>query len=95
MGISILLLGRAIRWFFEHDSRLLRTIDIIVVVGWSSQIFSQVSRILINPALPFDTLVFAIIVGIVLAVASVLITSLIHRIYASFFSEKEEKVAEN
>ena len=95
VGISIMLLGRAIRWFFEHDSRLLRTIDIVVVVGWSSQIFNQVSRILINPALPFDTLVFAIIVGIVLAVASVLITSLIHRIYASFFSEKEEKVAEN
>jgi putative membrane protein len=95
VGISIMLLGRAIRWFFEHDSRLLRTIDIVVVVGWSSQIFNQVSRILINPTLPFDTLVFAIIVGIVLAVASVLITSLIHRIYASFFSEKEEKVAEN
>ena len=95
VGISILLLGRTIRWFFEHDVRLLRTIDIIVVVAWSSQIFNQVSRILINPALPFDTLVFAIIVGIVLAVASVLVTSLLHKIYASYFWEKEEKIAEN
>jgi hypothetical protein len=95
MGISILLLGRAIRWFFEHDSQLLRTIDIIVVVAWSSQIFNQVSRILINPALPYDTLVFAIIVGIVSAIASVLVTSLVHRIYGSYFTEKEEKVAES
>jgi putative membrane protein len=95
VGISILLLGRAIRWFFEQDSRLLRTIDIIVVVAWSSQIFNQVSRILINPALPYDTLVFAIIVGIVLAIASVLVTSLVHRIYGSYFTEKEEKVAES
>jgi len=94
VGISIVLLGRAIRWFFEHDSRLLRTIDIVVVVAWSSQIFYQASQILIDPKLPYDILVFAIIVGIVLAVASVLVTSLTHRRYASFFREKEEKVAE-
>jgi putative membrane protein len=95
VGISVLLFGRAIRWFFEHDSRLLRTIDIIIVVVWSSQIFNQVSRILINPALPYDTLVFAIIVGIVLAVASLLVTTLLHRIYASYFTEKEEETAES
>jgi len=93
VGISIMLLGRAIRWFFEHDSRLLRTIDIVVVVAWSSQIFNQVSRIFIDPALPYDTLVFAIIIGIILAVASVLVTSLVHRLYASFFREKEENIA--
>ncbi len=95
VGVSVVLFGRAIRWFFEHDSRLLRTIDIIVVVIWSSQMFSQVSRILINPALPYDTLIFAIIVGIILAVASVLVTSLIHRMYSNYFREKEEKNTEN
>ncbi len=95
VGVSVLLFGRAIRWFFEHDSRLLRTINIIVVVIWTSQIFSQVSRILINPALPYDTLVFAIIVGIVLAVASVLVTSLVHRVYANYFREKEEVVTQS
>jgi len=94
VGISIMLSGRAIRWFFEHDSRLLRTIDIVVVVAWSSQIFIQVSRILIYPAMPYDNLVFAIIVGIILAVASVLVTSLVHRFYAGFFREKEENIAE-
>jgi len=94
VGICIVLSGRAIRWFIEHDSRLLRTIDIVVVVAWSSLIFYQASQILIDPKLPYDTLIFAIIVGIVLAVATVLITSLMHRRYASFFREKEENVAE-
>jgi len=94
VGISIVLLGRAIYWFFEHDSRLLRTADIMVVVVWSSHIFNQASQILIDPKLPYDTLVFSIIVGIVLAVASVLLTSVLHRQYASFFREKGRKVEE-
>jgi len=94
VGICIVLLGRAIHWFIEHDSRLLRTIDIIVVVVWSSQIFYQASQILIEPALPYDNLVFFIIIGIVLAVASVLVTSLLHRLYSGFFREREGKVEE-
>jgi len=94
VGVSIVLLGRAIHWFFEHDSRLLRTVDIMVVVAWSSQIFYQASQILIEPALPYDALVFSIIVGIVLAVASVLSTSLLHRQYSGFFREKGKKVEE-
>lgn len=95
VGICVLLLGRTIRWFFEHDSRLLRTIVIIVVVAWSWQIFYQASQILIDPTLAYDTLVFAIIVGIILAVASVLVTSLIHKMYADFFREKESKIEES
>jgi len=94
VGISTVLFGRAIHWFFEHDSRLLRTVNIIVVVAWSSQIFYQASQILIDPKLSYDTLVFSIIVGIVLAVASVLFTSLLHRHYAGFFREKGRKVEE-
>jgi len=94
VGISTVLFGRAIHWFFKHDSRLLRTVDIMVVVAWSSQIFYQASQILIEPQLPYDTLVFSIIVGIVLAVASVLFTSLLHKLYAGFFREKGRKVEE-
>jgi len=93
-GINIVLFGRAIHWFFEHDSRLLRTADIMVVVVWSSYIFFQASQILIDPKLPYDMLVFSIIVGIVLAVASVLFTSVLHRQYAGFFREKGRKVEE-
>jgi putative membrane protein len=94
VGICTVLFGRAIHWFFEHDSRLLRTVDIMVVVAWSSYIFYQASQILIDPTLSYDTLVFSIIVGIVLAVASVLFTSLLHRKYAGFFREKGRKVEE-
>jgi len=94
VGILTVLFGRAIHWFLEHDSRLLRTADIMVVVGWSSNIFYQASQILIEPKLPYDNLVFSIIVGIVLAVASVLLTSLLHRQYAGFFREKGKKVEE-
>jgi putative membrane protein len=94
VGISTVLFGRAMHWFFEHDSRLLRTVDITVVVVWSWQIFFQASQILIAPKLSYDPLVFSIIVGIVLAVASVLFTSLLHRQYAGFFREKDRKVEE-
>jgi uncharacterized membrane protein len=94
VGIFIALFGRAVHWLLEHDNRLLRTVDIMVVVAWSYNIFYQVSRILIDPALPYESLVFAIAVGIVLAVASVVITSLLHRQYAGFFKAKEKQVEE-
>lgn len=95
IGICVLLSGRAIRWFFEHDSRLLRTVVIVVTVAWSWQIFYEASQIMINPALTYDTLVYAIVIGILLAVASVLITTVLHRKYADFFTEKEAKVEES
>ena len=94
VGILTVLFGRAIHWFVERDSRLLRTVDIMVVVAWSSQIFYQVSKILIDPALPYEPLVYAIATGIILAVASVVITSLLHRQYAGFFREKDKEVEE-
>jgi putative membrane protein len=95
VGIFIALFGRAVHWLIEHDSRLLRTVDIMVVVAWSYQIFYQASKILIDPALPYETLVFSIAVGIILAVASVIITSLLHRLYPSFFHVKEKQVEES
>jgi len=94
IGICVLLFGRAIRWFLEHDSRLLRTAVIIVTVAWSGQIFYQASLILINPAITYETLVYTIAVGIFLTVASFLITTVLHRKYAYFFREKEAKIEE-
>jgi len=94
IGICVLLSGRAIRWFYEHDSRLVRTAVIVIVVAWSSQIFYEASRILVNPTLTYERLVFAILIGIFLAVASFLITMVLHRKYHSFFREKEPKVEE-
>jgi len=89
IGVCVLLSGRAIRWFLERDNRFWRTVVIVVVVAWSEQIFYQASQILITPTLFYEKLVFAIIVGIVLSIATVLITSLLHRRYASLFKERE------
>jgi len=93
-GVCILLGGRAIRWFFERDPRLLRTIVIVVAWAWSYRIFYEASQILINPSLAFTDLAFAVLTGILLTVAAILVTILLHRRYASFFREKEGEVEE-
>jgi len=101
IGICVLLSGRAIRWFFERDNRLWRTIVIVVVVAWSSQVFYEASRILVDPTLGYGKLVFIIVVSIIWSVLAVLVTSLLHRKYADLFEgdeetgEKEEKAEEN
>jgi putative membrane protein len=90
IGICILLSGRAIRWFFERDNRLWRTLVIVVVVAWSSQVFYEASQILIDPQRAYGRLVFTIVVSIIWAVLAVLVTSLLHRKYADLFGEEEE-----
>jgi len=94
IGICVLLTGGAIRWFLERDPRLWRSIVFIVVTAWSRQILYETSQILIDPKLPYGALVAAIIVGILLAVASALTVFLLHRKYAYVFKEKEEEVEE-
>ncbi len=90
IGICVLLSGRAIRWFFERDNRLWRTIVVVVVVAWSSPVFYEASQILINPQLDHGgRLVFTIVISIIWAVLAVLITSLFHRKYADLFAEEE------
>jgi putative membrane protein len=101
IGICVLLSGRAIRWFFERDTRLWRTIVIVVVVAWSSQVFFEASQILITPQRAYGRLVFTIVVSIVWSVLAVLVTSLLHKKYVDLFAEveeigeKEEKVEED
>jgi len=94
IGVSVLLSGRAIRWYFERDPRLLRTVVIIAVVAWSSQIALQVSQILINPSSEYAGLVVSILVGILVGLSSLLVTFLIHRRYAGFFKKKGVEVEE-
>ncbi len=95
VGICVVLAGRAIRWYFERDTRLLRTAAIIVVIAWSSQILEQTSRVLINPSELFPAgLVFSIFIGILLAIASFLIIFIVHRKYSGFFRKKEEEIEE-
>ncbi|MFQ5822242.1 MAG: DUF373 family protein, partial [Candidatus Heimdallarchaeota archaeon] len=95
IGVCVILSGRAIRWFFERDLRLWRTIVIVVVFAWSYTMFYQASQILINPEFSYAGLVFAIIIGIPLIVAAVLTVFILRRRYASFFIGKEEEIEES
>jgi len=94
IGICILFSGRMIRWFLERDSRVLRTVVIVVACIFSWRIFYEASQILINPSLEYTNLVIAIVASIILTVVAVSVTSLLHRKYARFFMEKDGEIEE-
>jgi putative membrane protein len=99
VGISIVLFGRSIRLYFERDPRLLRNIALVVSVVWFRWILDATANILIEPGVGFEdpifsNLVFAIVVGILIAIASVLLVIIIHRSTRGFFRESEEDVDE-
>ena len=90
IGICVILSGRAVRLFFERDLRLWLTIVIVVGVAWSSVMFVEASQILINPGVPYYTLVYAIVGGLPVIVSTVLTVLLLRRRYSSFFKETKE-----
>ncbi|MCJ7424086.1 DUF373 family protein [Candidatus Bathyarchaeota archaeon] len=98
VGICAALIGRAIHWYLEHDSRLLRNAALIVSVIWSRQILDAASDLLIGPESVYEAarlnLIFFVVVGILIGVASVLVIFVIHRSYREFFGETEEQVEE-
>jgi len=90
IGICVILTGRVVRWFFERDLRLWRTIVIIVVVAWSSIIFVQTSQILIDPEFSLTPLVYAIIGGIPVIVSTFLTALLLRKKYSNYFMETDK-----
>jgi putative membrane protein len=94
VGICVVLTGRAIRWYFERDARLLRNIASIILIGWSRQIIEATSNILINPSVGYEVLIFSIVVGILLGIASFLTILVIHRSTKGFFKKGEEQIEE-
>jgi len=99
VGIGIALFGRSMRLYFERDARLLRNAALIVSVAWFRWILDATANILIKPGVgldnpEFSNLVFAIVVGILIAIASVLLVIIIHRSTKDFFKESEEDVDE-
>jgi putative membrane protein len=94
IGVCVILSGRAIRWYFERDPRLLRTIVIVAVVAWSSQILFQTSAILINPSTEYAGLVVSIVIGTLIGVAALLVAFLVHKKYVGFFKKKGVEVEE-
>lgn len=94
IGVFVILLGRAIRWYLERDPRLLRNIALMVTIAWSRWILDGTSDVLIKPQMGYENLIFAIAVGILIGVASVLVVLVIHRYAKGFFRETEEQVEE-
>jgi putative membrane protein len=93
VGACVALLGRAIRWYLEHDVRLFRNAALIIIVGWSQQIFVSTSDLLLGRA-GIGKLIFSIVVGILIGVASVLVIFVVHRYAKEFFKETEEQAKE-
>src|SRR3990172_6301099 len=95
VGIGIILFGRSLRWYFERDARILRNSALIVSVAWSRWILEATANILILPApKPYDSLVFNIVVGILIGIASVLIVVILHRSAKDFFAKSKDRVDE-
>ena len=94
IGIGIILFGRSLRWYFERDRRILRNSALIVSVAWSRWILDATGNILIDPTKPYDALVFNIIVGILIGIASVLIILILHRSARDFFNKPKENIEE-
>ena len=94
VGIATILFGRSIRLYFERDVRLLRNAALIVSVAWSRWILWATADILINPGMPPNDLAYAIVVGILIGIASVLTIVVIHRSAKDFFGESKEQIDE-
>ncbi len=97
VGIGIALFGRSMRLYFERDPRLLRNVAMIVSVAWFRWILDATANILIEPGFGFDnavfsTLVFTIVVGILIGIASVLLVIIIHRSTKDFFGETDDDI---
>jgi len=91
VGVCVALMGRAVRWYIEHDAKLLRNAALIVIVGWSHQIFMATSDLLLGRA-AIGKLIFSITFGILIGIASVSVTFVVHRYTKGFFGETKEQI---
>jgi putative membrane protein len=99
VGIVIVLFGRSIRLYFERDSRLLRNAALVVSIVWFRWILDATANILLKPGVGFNdevfsALVFTIVVGILIGIASVLLVIIIGRSTRGFFRESEDEIDE-
>jgi putative membrane protein len=100
VGASLTLIGRSIRLYFERDPRLLRSVALVVSVAWSRWILNGTANLLQNPwPMGFDSrffsdFIFAIVVGILIGIASILLIVIVHRSSKEFFKKSEEKFNE-
>src|SRR5665647_483382 len=101
VGLIIVLIGRSIRLYLEKDSRLLRNAALIVSVAWSYWVLEGTANVIIHYYQDSSAVVglndeifrgflFTIIVGILIAVASVLLIYIVNRSAKGFFKKREE-----
>ena len=104
IGFIIVLFGRSVRLYFERDSRLLRNVGLIVMVGWVRWILDATANIVYNPHASgqaitslsnpfFSVFIYTIVVGILIGIASVLLILIVNRSSKDFF-QKPPKDAE-
>jgi len=84
-------LGKSIAYLLERDTRFWRTVALIPISAWSWTILNEISRIILDPSLPPDSLVMSVIIGIAIIVVSGLATLLLSRKYRDFFRGKTKK----
>jgi putative membrane protein len=94
VGLCTVLVGRAVQMYFARNVRVLRNGVLIASVAWSSVIFNGIAEVLISPSNGLLPLIFYIIVGVLIAIASVLVMLIVHRSYKGFFVASEEKAEE-
>lgn len=94
IGVCVALLGKTIRLYFEHDIKLLRNAALTVLIGWSRWILDGTSAVLMEPEGGYEKLIFSIVIGILIGIASVLVILVIHRSAKGFFKETEEQIEE-
>lgn len=96
VGVCVVLFGRAVLWYSEREIKLLRNAALIVSIAWSRWILEGTADVLIsqNPQDPgpLGKLIFAVIVGILIGIASVLVVLVIHRSSKGFFVKTKEQV---
>ena len=65
-------------------------------VAWSAFILDGTAEVLKSPGvnINYTNLVFSVIVGILIGLASVLVIFIIHRSYKDFFAKTREKIDE-
>jgi putative membrane protein len=100
VGTSLVLIGRSVRLYFEKDPRLLRSVALVVEVAWSRWILNGTANLLQNPwpmgldNTFFTDFIFAIFVGILIGIASILLITIVHRSSKDFFKKSEQKFNE-
>jgi putative membrane protein len=92
VGVCAALMGRAVRWYMEHDPRVLRNAALIVSLAWSRQIIDAASDLLIAPTMSYDRFIFYVVVGILIGIISVIVIFVAHRRFKEFFGETTEQV---